>query len=147
MGEGDRYRAALALALKKIRLQDRYEAEVRGFLNEFDPEAVECVIRFLKDRRIIDDSKTTQNLIDRNSGKRSVGLERLRAELLERGAPEETIDAILGSEPDGESQRMLEALSAKFSPDVSRAKAARFLYSRGFPEESIESVLDRFFGQ
>ncbi len=147
MSEPSDYDSALAIALKKLRLKDRYEAEVRAFLNEFAPETVECVIRFLKDRRIIDDSKTTQTLIERNSGKRSVGIEKLRAELLERGAPEETIDAILGSDLSSESQRMLDALSARFSPDVSRAKAARFLYSRGFPEESIEGVLDRFFGE
>src|SRR5471030_73987 len=82
------YKAALELALRKLKQKDRYEAEVRGFLGEFDSNTVECVIRFLKDRRIIDDSKTTQNLIERQSGTRAVGLEKLRAELLERGAPE-----------------------------------------------------------
>ena len=41
---------------------------------------------------------------------------------------------------------MQDALAAKFSPeDNSRAKAARFLYGRGFSEDAIEGALDRFF--
>jgi SOS response regulatory protein OraA/RecX len=140
------YREALEFALKKLRTRDRYESEVRLLLGAFEPLAVERVIRLLKERRIIDDTKTTQNLIERYSGKRSVGAERLRAELLERGAPEETVDAILGLSFADQRQTMFEALSSKFSREgVSRVKAARFLVSRGFPEEEIEGVLDRFF--
>ena len=141
------YKEALELALRKIGTRDRFEAEVRSFLSEFSPDIVERVIQFLKDRRIINDTRTTQNLIERQTGKRLVGIERLRAELLERGAPEETVEAVLSSKSlEGESQRMLDALEAKFSPEDSRAKAARFLFSRGFPEDEIEGVLDRFFG-
>jgi len=146
MSEDDLYRKALDLALRKLKTKDRFESEVRLFLADFPTQTTDRVIRFLKDRRIIDDTKTTLNLVERYSGKRSIGTEKLRAELLERGAPEETIDAVLGELFDEERQRMLEALTAKFTPaDGSRAKAARFLFSRGFPEEEIESVLDRFF--
>ena len=146
MSEEDFYREALALALRKLKTRDRFESEIRLFLVEFPTESVERVIRFLKERRIIDDTKTTFSLVERYSGRRSIGLEKLRAELVERGAPEETIDVALGNSAVGEGDKMLEALSAKFSPgDGARAKAARFLFSRGFPEEEIESALDRFF--
>lgn len=143
---GTDYQNALELALRKLRSRDRFEKEVRVFLSEFTPDTVDRVIEFLKDRRIIDDTKTTQTLIERHTGKRLVGIERLRAELMERGAPEETIDAVLGASNSDERLKMLEALSAKFTPADSRVKAARFLFSRGFPDEEIESVLDRFFG-
>ena len=135
----------MELALRKLKTKDRYEAEVRSFLSEFDEDTVERVIRFLIDRRIIDDTKTTQNLTERNTGKRLVSLEKLRAELLERGAPEETLDAVIGQDFENKCSGMLDLLARKFSPTDSRAKAARFLYSRGFSEEEIESVLDRFF--
>jgi len=135
----------MELALRKLKTKDRYEAEVRSFLSEFDEDTVERVIRFLIDRRIIDDTKTTQNLTERNTGKRLVSLEKLRAELLERGAPEETLDAVIGQDFENKCSGMLYLLARKFSPTDSRAKAARFLYSRGFSEEEIESVLDRFF--
>jgi len=146
MSEDSAYRDALEIALKKLRTKDRFEAEVRLFLTEFPTDVVDRVISFLKDRKIIDDRKTIINLVERYSGKRAIGLEKLRAELTERGAPEETIFAATGSLLEGERQRMLDALTAKFSPtDDVRAKAARFLYSRGFAEEEIEAVLDRFF--
>ena len=135
----------MELAVRKLKTKDRYEAEVRSFLSEFDEDTVERVIRFLIDRRIIDDTKTTQNLTERNTGKRLVSLEKLRAELLERGAPEETLDAVIGQDFENKCSGMLDLLARKFSPTDSRAKAARFLYSRGFSEEEIESVLDRFF--
>ena len=139
------YREALELALKKIGSKDRFESEVQAFLSDFPNDTSERVIAFLKDRRIINDTRTIQTLLERYSGKRSIGIEKLRAELLERGAPEETVEAVLVQFAEGESQRMLDALSAKFKPSDSRAKAGRFLFSRGFSEDEIESALDRFF--
>ncbi|MDR3691359.1 MAG: regulatory protein RecX [Fimbriimonas sp.] len=138
-------REALQTALRKLKSGDRFESEIRAFLSDFSSEAVDDVITYLKGRRIIDDTRTIQNLVERYSGKRSIGTEKLRAELLERGAPEEIVDTVMASRIASESSKMLEVLSAKFTPAVSRAKAARFLYSRGFPDEEIESVLDRFF--
>jgi SOS response regulatory protein OraA/RecX len=144
--ETDPYNLALGLALKKLRSQARFESEIRKFLAEFPEDVTERVIRFLQERRILDDSKTTQSLIDRYSGRRSVGIERIRAELTQRGAPEEMIEAALASIQADEGEGMLQALQAKFGTTVpARAKAARFLYARGFPEDEIESALDQFF--
>jgi SOS response regulatory protein OraA/RecX len=146
MSEENLYREALELALKKLKLKDRFESEIRLFLTEYPSPVVDRAISFLKERRIIDDRKTTINLVESYSGKRSIGSEKLRAELQERGAPEETIEAVFCELLSEERERMLDALTAKYSPETcSRAKAARLLYSRGFPEEEIESVLDRFF--
>ncbi len=146
MPEEEQYHEALKLALKKLRTKDRFEAEVREFLSEFPPSVVDRAITRLKERRIIDDTKTTLNLTERYSGRRSVGLEKLRTELLERGAPEEIVNTALSEFADSESERILLTLAAKFSPtDDARLKAARFLSSRGFQEEGIESALDRFF--
>ena len=146
MSHDDSYREALDLALRRLKVKDRFESEVRSFLADFPTDSIERVIRFLKERRIIDDTKTTLSLIERYSGKRAIGLEKLRAELLERGAPEETISSLLSDHSEGERERMLTALTAKFSPgDDARAKAARFLFSRGFTEDEIEPALDRFF--
>ena len=84
MSEDELYRAALDVALKKIKTKDGFEAEVRLFLAEFPTTVSDRAISFLKDRRIIDDTKTTSSLIERYSGKRAIGLEKLRAELQER---------------------------------------------------------------
>jgi len=144
--ESGSYSLALEIALKKLRSQARFESEIRQFLEEFPEEITERVIQFLRERRIVDDSKTTQSLIERYSGRRTVGTERIRAELSKRGAPEEMIETALAGLPASEGNSMLLVLEAKFGTTLPpRAKAARFLYSRGFPEDEIESALDQFF--
>jgi len=103
------------------------------------------VIAHLTRRRIIDDRRSIQNLIERYAGRRAVGIEKLRAELTRRGAPEEEVDAALAKV--SESDKTLDNLLAmKLKPGDGRAKAARFLLSRGFGEEQIESALNRYFG-
>ncbi len=140
--------AALDLALRKLRTADRFESEMRGFLADagHDEGVADEVVAHLKGRKILDDERTIKSLIERRSGRRSVGDEKLRAELLARGAPEEMVGEALAASEEGETERMQEALKGKFGPGDSRAKGARFLSSRGFSEEAIESALDRFFG-
>ncbi len=142
----DDFNTALALALRKLGQSDRFESEIRTLLKAYDPGTVEEVVTHLKEKRLLNDNKTIQNLNERNTGRRAVGKEKLRAQLERRGAPEESIDAALASSEEGEPERMDEVLRSRFKPTDSRAKAARFLFSRGFPEESIESALERFFG-
>lgn len=84
--EGDPYRVALDLALRKLRSQARFQSEIREFLKEFPEEVRERVIQFLLERRILDDFKTTQSLVERYAGKRAAGSEKIRAELQRRGA-------------------------------------------------------------
>jgi SOS response regulatory protein OraA/RecX len=80
------------------------------------------------------------------TGKRAAGIEKLRAELERRGAPENIVEECLAElSPDDQKQGMLDALSAKFKPTDDRARAGRFLLSRGFAEDEIESALDDFF--
>jgi SOS response regulatory protein OraA/RecX len=142
----DTYQSALATALKKLSAADKFEAEIRASLAEHSQANVDCVIDTLKQRRILDDRKTTQNLIERRSGRRAVGDEKLRAELIARGAPEEIVDECLANLGGAdEAQRMRDALAAKFKPTDDRVKGARFLLSRGFAEDGIEGALDDFF--
>lgn len=108
-------------------------------------EQAEGVLDHLRRRRIIDDRKLIQNLIERRAGKRAVGNKQLRAELLRRGAPEEEVNLALAGL--GESDESIDdLLRSKLKPGDSRAKAGRFLIGRGFDHEAVESALDRFFG-
>jgi len=80
------------------------------------------------------------------TGRRAAGVEKLRAELERRGAPENIIAECLADlSPANQKQGMLDALSAKFRPTDDRAKGGRFLISRGFSEDEIEGALDEFF--
>lgn len=123
-------------------------SEVRGRLESkgYGSEAIGVVIEHLIRRKLIDDRHTTQNLVARWSGRRAAGIEKLRAELERRGAPEEIIEGCLDSiSPDDQRRQMLEALSAKFKPTDDRARGARFLLGRGFAEDDIEGPLDEYF--
>lgn len=122
-------------------------SELRAHLaaKGYEEPVVEKVVQFLLERKLLNDNKTTQNLIERNSGKRAVGIERLRAELEKLGAPDESIERHLADGPN-ESELALEALRAKYKTETPRAKAGRFLYGRGFSQEAVESALDAFCG-
>lgn len=90
---------------------------------------------------MIDDARVARDFVAARSGKRALGDHRLRQELVKRGLPEESLDGA-----SSEAERIEDLLRSKFTPEGNRAKAARFLYSRGFAEDAIESALERFFG-
>lgn len=139
----------LEAAFRMLSGKDRFSAEIRTALEKkgFGSEDIEPVILHLIRRTLVDDKRSTQNLIARMTGKRAAGTEKLRAELQKRGAPEEIIEECLGEiSPTDQPQAMIEALSAKFKPTDDRARAARFLLGRGFAEDEIEGPLNEFFG-
>jgi SOS response regulatory protein OraA/RecX len=79
--------------------------------------------------------------LDRNVGKKAVSLALLRQRCEARGANAKAL-ALLdeGSEP------LLEALLAKYEQTPKgRDRAARFLISRGFDEDAVETVIARHF--
>src|SRR4051794_13706955 len=79
----DPFKAALQLAYGQLATRDRFSSEVRAHLlaKGFDEVVAENVVQFLTERKLLNDDKTTQHLIENKSGKRSVGIEKLRAEL------------------------------------------------------------------
>lgn len=143
-----RFTIPLKAALDHLKTRERLSGELRTYLvsQGFEPDAVENVVQFLIERKLINDERTTQHLIEKNSGKRSVGIEKLRAELEKLGAPAETIEAKLAVLGQSESERALDALRAKYKNGAERPKAGRFLYGRGFDEEAVEAALEVFCG-
>ena len=142
------YNQALTLALKKLKSSDKLESELLAALNcaGFSTETSTSVLSFLKDRKFVNDRRTIENHIERRSGRRSYGKEKIRVELLRRGAPEELVEECLQSSTiQDEVDSALEALHGRFAGSVDRAKAGRFLMGRGFDEELVEQALDRFF--
>jgi SOS response regulatory protein OraA/RecX len=147
--ESPRARDALAYALERLASRDRFEAEIRAELTvrEYSELEIAEVLSYLLRRRLLDDRKTIQSLIERNTGRRSVGKGKLSAELLRRGAPEDAVDEELSRRTDEEEfESMRLALESKRWRSGDRVRAARFLISRGFEEELVESALDRFLG-
>jgi SOS response regulatory protein OraA/RecX len=136
----------LEAVLRFLRFRPRFEAEIRTHLASKGMEAdAGTTIEHLRQRRIVDDGKLIQNLIERNAGKRAVGRDKLRANLIGRGAPEELVDSAL-AEIGGAESTIDDVLKSKPRPGDTRPKMGRFLQSRGFGEDEIESALNRFFG-
>ncbi len=137
----DEFKCALERALKKLQTSERFESEVRACLASFDPEIVDQVVAHLSQRRLLSDQRAAEQAVVNRSGRKAVGRERLLQELEKRGAPAGVIGAVL---PSDDRVRLRELLQSKFPPTVERAKAGRFLYSRGFTEDDIEAELDAY---
>jgi SOS response regulatory protein OraA/RecX len=157
MRADDEYKKALKAALNRLKAADRFQKEIEAPLINagFSAETVRDVVSYLIERRYIDDRRTTINAVERRSGRRAVARERIRAELLKRGAPEEVLEEVLRALPDAEaSASLVDLLRAKYgaagdqarTDRSTRARAGRFLASRGFDGEAIEAALNGFFG-
>jgi len=139
----------LKRALERLRRSDALASEVQTSLerNGFEAAVVERVLVLLRERRLIDDTKTINSLVASKTGKRAAGIEKMRLELRQRGAPEELIDTRLAEvTPESQSAEMRALLVARCKPTDSRAKGARLLLSRGFDEDAVREAINEFFG-
>lgn len=138
------FQDALGRALKRLQTSDRYESEVRAVLRRHKADVVERVVAYLREHRLLDDERTTVHAVEINTGRRAVGDALLADRLLARGADEVLVSRVL-TEAESEANRIDAILQAKYKPTDDRMKAARFLFGRGFSEESIESAIERYF--
>lgn len=139
---------ALSDALRRLGTADRTEAELRQALSgKHEDKQIDAAIAWLTERKMLSETRAAEATVrPRSSGRRSEGDQKLRERLERRGAAPEAVEAALAEAP-SEADRMQDALRAKFrSEDGQRAKAGRFLISRGFDEAAVEGALDRFFG-
>ena len=127
-----------------LKRQDLTILEVSVRLEcEFDAETIEETIHFLTDNNLIDDLRYARNAIERNEGKRAIGDQALRDKLETRGVPTEVINSLMLEVDQDELSRALVLVDAKFSGSKSPGRVARFLSSRGFSDDTIETILDR----
>lgn len=140
---------ALADALRRLKTAERTEAELRkALMGKYEADEIDAAIAWLWARKLLSEERAVEATVrPRSSGKRSEGDQKLRERLERRGASPEAVEAALAN-VSSEADRMHDALAAKFRPEEGqRAKAGRFLLSRGFEEEAVASALDRFFGE
>lgn len=144
----DDYQAALAVALRRLEASDRFESEVRRALSRYRADVVERVLSYLREKRLLDETRTVRAAVEFNEGRRAIGADRIRATLERRGAPETLVEEAVTQTAEGDSERADDLLKSRYSEArrEDRAKAGRFLYGRGFSEETIESALDSHFG-
>jgi SOS response regulatory protein OraA/RecX len=134
--------APLLSALKILKRQDLTIQEVTSRLEcNFEPDLVADTVEFLTANRLLDDLRYARNTIERNEGRRAVGDQALRDKLESRGVPDQVITSLMSEVDQDELTRAQVLVSAKFSGAQSPGRIARFLASRGFSDETVESIL------
>jgi SOS response regulatory protein OraA/RecX len=140
------FNRAYAVAVSALSKRELLEPEVRIRLSQFAPEIVDLVIEKLLSKGLVNDRRVCESLVSSRQGKRAEGSPKLRETLERRGATSALITEALGDTDDWLASMSL--LRARFRPeDGEIGRAGRLLYSRGFDEETIGSVLSQFFGR
>ena len=122
-------------------MRDRFAAEIRAALAaSFDDDICRAAIDRLIHRGLVDDVRLVRALLEANQRKNAVSVNELRRRCAERGA---SVDALaILAEAD---EPPLEMLLQRFErSERGRARAYRFLASRGFGEDDIVTALAQF---
>ena len=136
--------ASLLSALRMLKRQDLTIQDVTSRLEcSFENDVVAETVEFLTTNRLLDDLRFARHAIERNDGKRAIGDQALRDKLESRGVPVEVIDELMVEVDQDELSRARVLVDAKFSGSQSPGRVARFLSSRGFSDDTIESILER----
>jgi SOS response regulatory protein OraA/RecX len=130
-------------ALKYLAQRTYSASELRERLGQkHDSAAIESVLTRLESTGLVSEQRVIDSLSVRYSAKRGVGDSRLREQMQNCGISSENIDQIIESSFAPETVRAAELVREKYKAATSPAKIGRFLYSRGFDESTIESVLE-----
>jgi regulatory protein len=134
-------------AVRLLAGHDRSEQELRKHLAAAgESEAtITATLRRLRQRRYVDDQRFALATAER-ALRRGYGSEYLRARLEQYGIPEPLIDKTVHALYADEMAVARQVLGRRFPEEprraAERAKAARFLLRRGFPEAVVFAILD-----
>jgi SOS response regulatory protein OraA/RecX len=140
-------REALAWCLAKLKASDQSEAQLRqGLLAKgFLEEDIEASLGWLKQRRLLDDSRTGARRVELVA-RRKGGLLLAEQELARLGIEGEAAqEALADWSPAEEKQRGRALLLARLKPGDGPPRAARLLASRGYEEEMIRDLIAEMF--
>ena len=126
------YEESLRRVMLRLSRGDLTEAEARRLTGRDD------VVEHLREKRLLNDHRVAEALIHRWSGRNMRGRTWLQSEFERRDIPSHIAGPLLENLP-SDFDRANELLGLVRKPDAVRK--ARFLASRGFAEEVIDSVL------
>ena len=138
--------AAWRRALRLLAAHDRSTHEINARLDAAGvaPEIIATTIRRLKELNYLDDERLARTVAEAVA-RRGHGSERVRTGLAAKGVAEPLVDAAIAAAFADESALARHVLARRFpTPPQSareRAKAARFLLQRGFPEAVVLAIL------
>jgi len=138
--------AAWRRAVRLLAARDRSTHEIRVRLEAAGtaPDIVVATITRLRELRYLDDERFARTAAE-NAVRRGHGSERVRAALAAKGVAEALADAAVTTAFADEPALAQAALTRRFPAPPreprDRARAARFLLQRGFPEAVVLTIL------
>lgn len=135
----------MALKLLAVREHSRLELVHKLRARGLADEAVEAALDRLAADGALDEERMLAAYVAERAGK-GFGPLRIRAELRERGLPDDRIETHLGSMADEWPERLADAHDRRFgsggpSDSADYGRRGRFLEQRGFPTEMIRRFL------
>ncbi len=123
--------------------REHSEKELRDKLGsrEFDADAIDTVVRELKNERLLSDERFTESFVNHRFSA-GIGPLKIRYELRQKGIAEALADEFLEPLSNRWGQSMTQQRVRKFGEAIpqdyrERMKQARFLQNRGFSPESV----------
>jgi regulatory protein len=138
--------AAWRRAVRLLAAHDRSTHEIRTRLAAAgaEPEVIAATVRRLQERHYLDDERFARATAEA-AARRGHGSERVRAALAAKGVGEALVDRAVAAAFADEAALAQAALARRFPTPPrdarERAKAARFLLQRGFPEAVVLAIL------
>lgn len=149
-GEDEVERAKTAmLRLLSVRMRSRWELRTRLESRRYSRRVLEAALNDLERVGLVDDGKFARLFLESRVRRRPRSYSVLRAELRSRGIPEDIVESAIEEQRLEVSEEELArlALGARaarmksMDPEQARARAGRFLASKGFSRSTIEDLL------
>jgi regulatory protein len=137
-------------AYRFLSLRPRSEKEVADYLKkrEISPSDFEKIFKILKEQKLVDDWEFAKWWIEQRETFKPKGKIALKAELKQKGIPEEIIEKALAQIDEESLAKKALAKKAKayhgLSSEEFFRKISQFLTSRGFSWQTIEKVAKKF---
>jgi len=152
----DEYARALDYGYLLLSYRDRSEYELRQRLLEkdFHVDVVRDVLKFFRDRNLLDDRQFAKKWVENSISSRPMGRIRMKHELKRKMVEDGIIDEVVGEllNDDTEiklarrlTEKKLETLKS-YPVEVRKARLLRFLMNRGFNFDVIKGLMKEYFG-
>lgn len=130
--------AAKHLATREYSVQELIDRLTKSHGKSLAQSTVERLV----EAGIVSDARAVESLLHKLTERKIVGDAEIRLKLEKLGIGWDEASSIIGTQVPPEIDRALELVARKYKSETPPLKIGRFLYSRGFDESTIESVLE-----
>ena len=134
---------AMAEATSYLARREYTAAELTSKLaTKHGDSSSQAVVNRLVEAGIVSDERAVEAMLYKLTDRKIVGDSEIRAKLEQLGIGRDEADQIIAIQVAPEIDRANQLVLKRFEKGATPPKIGRFLYSRGFDESTIESVLE-----